>query len=799
MHPITHVVLFLVFPFYWQKLAFSKDVLICVIRSQVDSDYFLSSHVVNQTVQSIAQHTTNASGPSVGAVWLDISAISRGQYRTSTVKLDECSLVVAMTSCESLVLVHLLLSVIDSSTPSLFFSEGECLEGSTVALLPWTRHLGSAVSTVLSQLEWSNVLFISDGFAPHVRTVLQQTLTRKHLGVVHVEVKWSPDRANDTGRQLLFNVTGMIPPTVHSVVLCVGPDTAVDVIKQAKELHILSRKYEWLLACSPCDDPASFLPFLPADSRLALLRPVNTKDSLCEEQENNMAQALAMNEILKYIPQVNKRCTPTSDEDQNCSTSANDADQDGFELWSYVSHDHAGSFERVGRWREGQGWQMKPASNTFANVFRGFGNRTLRIGTIQASPFVFRRTVNNQTVYEGFCMDILGVLATRLNFRYEIVESPDGKYGAPTSAGGWNGMVGMVARGEADMGVGPYTITAIRETVIDFSLPYMEDGGGILTKKGDSNAASVTGLSPFSLSAWLALLATVLTVSLAFYYVVRFSPYSEVCTQEEKESYWSVMSCVMSICSSVLMQGMERHPRSMSARCLLGFWWLFSILIVSTYTATLTSVLTVDVAGDTIDAIDDLLRSPVKPLVLTGSLWDTTFQTANDGVFKKVAELMKDMPEVTSEQDALDHVLSGKMALLHDISNLQYMYSQDCKRLHLAKKLFQSNGFGIIMPENAPYKDTVNNLILRLQEGGFLDKWRAYWWPINGDCGPSSAASVSQAEQLGIGKIRGLIIAYIGVATLALLVFAIALCVSKCGPRVGKRCKTCWGKRTEEG
>ena len=29
---------------------------------------------------------------------------------------------------------------------------------------------------------------------------------------------------------------------------------------------------------------------------------------------------------------------------------------------------------------------------------------------------------------------------------YKIVESPDNKYGAPEEGGGWNGMVGMVAR-----------------------------------------------------------------------------------------------------------------------------------------------------------------------------------------------------------------------------------------------------------------------------------------------------------------------------------------------------------------
>ena len=71
---------------------------------------------------------------------------------------------------------------------------------------------------------------------------------------------------------------------------------------------------------------------------------------------------------------------------------------------------------------------------------------------------------------------------------------------------------------------------------------------------------------------------------------------------------------------------------------------------------------------------------------------------------------MHDMPEVTSEEVALDHVMSGEMALLHDINNVKYMYAVNCKELHLAANVFNSNGFGIILPENAPYKDAVNNL-----------------------------------------------------------------------------------------
>lgn len=37
--------------------------------------------------------------------------------------------------------------------------------------------------------------------------------------------------------------------------------------------------------------------------------------------------------------------------------------------------------------------------------------------------------------YEGFCIDIMDALAQRLNFQYEVIESPKNEYG---NCGEWN-------------------------------------------------------------------------------------------------------------------------------------------------------------------------------------------------------------------------------------------------------------------------------------------------------------------------------------------------------------------------
>ncbi len=44
---------------------------------------------------------------------------------------------------------------------------------------------------------------------------------------------------------------------------------------------------------------------------------------------------------------------------------------------------------------------------------------------------------------------------------------PDGKWGAKTANGSWNGMVGMLHRREVDMALGPFSITKARYEAVN--------------------------------------------------------------------------------------------------------------------------------------------------------------------------------------------------------------------------------------------------------------------------------------------------------------------------------------------
>lgn len=49
--------------------------------------------------------------------------------------------------------------------------------------------------------------------------------------------------------------------------------------------------------------------------------------------------------------------------------------------------------------------------------------------------------------------------------------------------GNWDGIVGELVRGEADIAIAPLTISSQRERAIEFSMPFMNMGISIMIKK----------------------------------------------------------------------------------------------------------------------------------------------------------------------------------------------------------------------------------------------------------------------------------------------------------------------------
>jgi len=116
---------------------------------------------------------------------------------------------------------------------------------------------------------------------------------------------------------------------------------------------------------------------------------------------------------------------------------------------------------------------------------QSIAGQVLTVTTAQHEPWLHLKDDSASRVgndrFEGFVMDLLHHLENKTGARFEVNLQRDGRYGAlDENTGLWSGMIGSVISGSADLAVADITQTAMRETVVDFTVPFDQVGITIL-------------------------------------------------------------------------------------------------------------------------------------------------------------------------------------------------------------------------------------------------------------------------------------------------------------------------------
>ncbi|MEQ2198457.1 hypothetical protein XENOCAPTIV_013155 [Xenoophorus captivus] len=184
---------------------------------------------------------------------------------------------------------------------------------------------------------------------------------------------------------------------------------------------------------------------------------------------------------------------------------------------------------------------------------------------------------------EGFCMDLLSEVAKKVGFKYKVKLVKDSSYGRQDDNGNWNGMIGEVLRGEADLAIAPLTLTAAREKVVGMTKPFMQTGISILLRKDISEGAGFFDfLTPFTSETWIGILV-------------------------------AYMGTAASICAGP-------HPKALSGRVICSSWWLFSVVLLACYFSNLSSSKTPESSQLTVKGFEDLAsQDTIQYSCLAGS------------------------------------------------------------------------------------------------------------------------------------------------------------------------------------
>ncbi|XP_077588528.1 glutamate receptor 3b isoform X5 [Stigmatopora nigra] len=400
-------------------------------------------------------------------------------------------------------------------------------------------------------------------------------------------------------------------------------------------------------------------------------------------------------------------------------------------------------------------------------------NRTIVVTTIMEAPYVMYKKnymhLEGNDRYEGYCVDLASEIAKHVGIKYKLSIVMDGKYGArDPETKAWNGMVGELVYGRADIAVAPLTITLVREEVIDFSKPFMSLGISIMIKKPQKSKPGVFSfLDPLAYEIWMCIVFAYIGVSVVLFLVSRFSPYEwnleeqdetkDPQTPPDPPNDFGIFNSLWFSLGAFMQQGCDISPRSLSGRIVGGVWWFFTLIIISSYTANLAAFLTVERMVSPIESAEDLAKqTEIAYGTLDSGSTKEFFRRSKIAVYEKMWSYMKSAEPsvfVKTTPDGVARVRKskGKFAFLLESTMNEYIEQRKpCDTMKVGGNL-DSKGYGVATPKGSALRNAVNLAVLKLNEQGLLDKLKNKWWYDKGECGSGGGDSKVSLDVTTIG------------------------------------------------
>ncbi|KAI4319854.1 hypothetical protein MLD38_033404 [Melastoma candidum] len=323
---------------------------------------------------------------------------------------------------------------------------------------------------------------------------------------------------------------------------------------------------------------------------------------------------------------------------------------------------------------------------------------------------------NSPLGVKGFCIDVFEEALKLLPYPvpHTYILNGDGK-----SEPEYSNLAYEVAEDNFDAVVGDVTIVTNRTRIVDFTQPFMESGLVVVAPVKQQSTNPWAFMKPFTLQMWcvtgvffLFVGAVVWILEHRINHEFRGSPRQQIMT-----IFWFSFS-------TMFFSHRENTIGTLGRMVLIV--WLFVVLIInSSYTASLTSILTVQQLTSGVTGLDSLIVSKEQIGVQDGSFaWSYLINELN------IAEsrLVK-LKTAEDYKNALDRGSrgGGVGAIVDELPYIELFLSSTNCQFKTVGQEFTRSGWGFAFQRDSPLAVDLSTAILQLSESGDLqrihDKW----------------------------------------------------------------------------
>jgi polar amino acid transport system substrate-binding protein len=338
---------------------------------------------------------------------------------------------------------------------------------------------------------------------------------------------------------------------------------------------------------------------------------------------------------------------------------------------------------------------MGAAGSVFAGqnlpaIGQAFAGQEIVIGVLVAPPFVVKDSLGR---YSGLAIDLWRDVAHDMGLKWKVKEYD------------LEGLLGAVRDAAVDVGVSALSITPEREAVMDFSQPYYYTGLGIaVPAKNITGSIDMVLRTLFSsrlllyVGALLGLLLLVGTVVWAIEHRRNPEHFRPGRSGIGDGLWWSAVTMTS------VGYG-DTTPKTLAGRAVALVWMFASVALLASFTAGITSALTVENMGGAVHGLEDLHK------VRTGVVRDSSAE-------EELVDAHIGIRRFDSVDAGLQALVGGELdAFVYDQPILQfYEHREYAGKVRVLSAFFNPQLYGFAFPRGVDLRKSVNVAMLRRLE-----------------------------------------------------------------------------------
>ncbi|KAL5721444.1 hypothetical protein ACHQM5_005091 [Ranunculus cassubicifolius] len=356
----------------------------------------------------------------------------------------------------------------------------------------------------------------------------------------------------------------------------------------------------------------------------------------------------------------------------------------------------------------------------------------------------------------GYCIDVFLAAINLLTYAvpYRFVPYGNGKQNPS-----YTQLVTSITTNVFDAVVGDVAIVTNRTRIVDFTQPYIESGLVIVAPLRKINSSALAFLRPFTPRMW-AVTAFFFLVIGAVVWIFEHRINDEFRGPPRKQ----VVTTLWFSFSTLFFSHKENTVSTLGRLVLII--WLFVVLIINaSYTASLTSILTVERLSSPFKGIEDLVTSSHPIGYQVGSF-------AENYLIEELNIPRSRLIALGSPEEYATALEKGRVAAVVDeLPYVELFLSISQCKFSAIGQPFTRSGWGFAFPRDSPLAIDLSTAVLTLSENGDLKRIHDKWL-IRRAC--SSQGSELVSDRLHLRSFWGLFLICGIACLLALIIYFIS-------------------------